>query len=74
MLNLILEKYAETHHRQNIRPGMLVEIVEKHNQKNGNLTKGYVKDILTSKGLHTRGIKVRLISGQVGRVQRIIKR
>lgn len=58
--------------RTNIKPGLLVDIVEKHNQKSGILTRGIVKSLLTSKPTHTRGIKVRLITGQVGRVQHII--
>ncbi|MBU7005202.1 YwbE family protein [Phosphitispora fastidiosa] len=59
--------------RKNIKPGMQVEIVEKQNQRSGKLTAGEVQTILTPGQIHPRGIKVRLTSGQVGRVQRIIK-
>mgnify|MGYP001581691181 CR=1 FL=1 len=58
--------------RVNIKPGLEVEIVLKADQKNGKLTHGRVKDILTSSGTHHRGIKVRLEDGQVGRVQNIL--
>ena len=58
-----------TQHRSNIKPGMLVEIVLKEDQSSGKLTKGKVQDLLTSKEHHPRGVKVRLESGDVGRVQ-----
>ena len=59
--------------RANIKPGMLVNIVLKQDQRTGKLTEGIVKDILTSSPTHHRGIKVRLEDGQVGRVQEIIE-
>ena len=55
--------------RSDIRPGMAVAIVLKKDQKSGRLTEGIVKNILTSAPFHSRGIKVRLTDGQVGRVQ-----
>ena len=58
--------------RKNIVPGITVKIVQKPHQKTGQLTEGIVKDILTSSPVHSRGIKVRLESGIVGRVQRIL--
>ncbi|MEO7443980.1 MAG: YwbE family protein [Ferruginibacter sp.] len=57
--------------RSDIKPGMLVNIILKKDQRNGTLTEGVVKDILTSAPKHHRGIKVRLEDGQVGRVQEI---
>jgi uncharacterized repeat protein (TIGR03833 family) len=57
--------------RENIKIGMIVDIVLKADQKTGKLTRGIVADILTSSALHHRGIKVRLKDGQVGRVQNI---
>ena len=54
--------------RSNIRPGMKVSIVLKKNQKSGALTDGIVQTILTNAAVHSRGIKVRLESGEVGRV------
>lgn len=57
--------------RSSIKPGSKVSIVLKKDQKSGKLTEGIVKDILTSSPFHSRGIKVRLESGDVGRVQSI---
>lgn len=59
--------------RQQIHPGLQVEIVLKQDQRTGKRTRGVVKDILTSSAFHSRGIKVRLQDGQVGRVQEIIE-
>jgi uncharacterized repeat protein (TIGR03833 family) len=55
--------------RNEIRPGLAVAIVLKKDQRSGRLTAGIVKDILTSAPFHSRGIKVRLEDGQVGRVK-----
>lgn len=57
--------------RSNIKPGQQVLIVLKQDQTSGKLTEGIVKDILTNSATHPHGIKVRLISGQVGRVKQI---
>ena len=59
--------------RSTIRPGMTVLIVLKQDQRTGKLTKGIVKDILTKSPNHPHGIKVRLESGQVGRVKDIVQ-
>jgi uncharacterized repeat protein (TIGR03833 family) len=59
------------HIRQNIRSGITVSIVLKQDQRTGKLTRGIVKDILTNSASHPHGIKVRLVDGQVGRVQKI---
>ncbi len=58
--------------RADIKPGMTVLIVLKQDQPTGKLTKGIVKDILTNSATHPHGIKVRLQSGQVGRVKEIV--
>jgi len=58
--------------RKNIRPGSRVRIVRKEHQRTGQLTEGIVKDLLTNSAVHHRGIKVRLDSGIVGRVQEIL--
>ena len=69
--------------REDIYPGLTVDVILKADQrtqpsrkatagKAGKLTRGVVQDILTSSPFHSRGIKVRLTSGQVGRVARII--
>ncbi|MOA64154.1 hypothetical protein D3C78_1901190 [compost metagenome] len=57
--------------RADIRPGLEVDIVLKQDQPTGKLTHGTVKDILTNSPRHPHGIKVRLTSGQVGRVKNI---
>ncbi len=57
--------------RSNIRRGLEVSIVLKKDQRTGKLTQGVVKDILTKSPNHPHGIKVRLMDGQVGRVQKI---
>jgi uncharacterized repeat protein (TIGR03833 family) len=59
--------------RRNIHPGDTVDIVQKMNQRTGKLTRGIVKDILTNSPSHPHGIKVRLQTGHVGRVQAVIK-
>ena len=58
-------------HRVNIKQGLEVLIVLKKDQRSGKLTKGIVKDILTNSDHHPHGIKVRLESGEVGRVKEI---
>jgi uncharacterized repeat protein (TIGR03833 family) len=58
--------------RSNIHLGDTVDIVQKLDQRSGKLTRGIVKDILTNAPNHPHGIKVRLQTGQVGRVQAII--
>jgi uncharacterized repeat protein (TIGR03833 family) len=60
--------------RAQIRRGLRVAIVMKADQDSGALTEGVVQDILTSSPTHPRGIKVRLESGEVGRVRRILSR
>jgi len=58
--------------RVNIKPGLQVLIILKKDQRFKKLTEGIVKDILTKSPAHPHGIKVRLESGQVGRVKEII--
>jgi uncharacterized repeat protein (TIGR03833 family) len=58
--------------RNEIRPGATVDIVLKQDQRTGKRTRGIVRDILTKSPYHPHGIKVRLASGEVGRVQEII--
>ena len=58
--------------RNDIKPGLQVRIVLKQDQATGKLTEGIVKDILTKSPTHPHGIKVRLQSGQVGRVKEIL--
>ena len=77
MNQIILESAAlnmmqKNMQRRHVQPGMKVEIVLKKDQRSGIRTTGVVQDILTNKSTHTRGIKVRLTDGQVGRVQKIL--
>ena len=57
--------------RANIKMGAQVSIVLKQDQRTGNLTEGAVEKILTNSPNHPHGIKVRLDSGEVGRVKHI---
>jgi uncharacterized repeat protein (TIGR03833 family) len=59
--------------RREIHKGLRVLIVLKQNQRSGRLTEGIVQDILTKSASHPHGIKVRLESGQVGRIKEIKK-
>ncbi len=58
--------------RANIKPTLRVKIVLKQDQRSGKLTEGVVKNILTNSPSHPHGIKVRLVSGEVGRVKEIL--
>lgn len=58
--------------RSEIKPGQRVAIVLKQDQRSGKLTEGVVRDILTKSESHPHGIKVRLESGEVGRVKEIV--
>ena len=60
--------------RSDIYPGLEVDIILKKDQPSGKKTRGFVKDLLTSSAYHSRGIKVRLEDGQVGRVAEIIEK
>ena len=59
--------------REYIQPGLQVFIVLKKDQRSGTLTRGIVKDILTKSPTHHHGIKVRLESGEIGRVKEILQ-
>ncbi len=58
--------------RADVKAGLQVLIVLKKDQHSGKLTEGIVKDILTKSATHPHGIKVRLESGEVGRVKKIM--
>ncbi len=57
--------------RSDIKPGQHVSIVLKRHQATGDLTEGIVERILTNSTFHPHGIKVKLSSGDVGRVKEI---
>lgn len=58
--------------RKDIKPGLTVDIVLKQDQRTGRRTRGVIKEILTKSSQHPHGIKVRLETGEVGRVKEII--
>ena len=57
--------------RADIERGAQVAIVQKQDQRTGRLTEGVVQDILTKSATHPHGIKVRLATGEVGRVKQV---
>ena len=59
--------------RKDIKPGLPVKIVQKQDQRSGDLTEGVVKTILTNSPTHPHGIKVRLETGEIGRVKEILE-
>ncbi|ASZ13451.1 YwbE family protein [Chitinophaga pendula] len=59
-------------YRRDIYPGLEVGVILKKDQRTNRVTYGIVKDLLTSAPYHSRGIKVRLEDGQVGRVTEIV--
>lgn len=59
--------------RKDIYPGLEVDIILKKDQRSGKLTRGIVQALLTSAAYHSRGIKVRLEDGQIGRVAEIVE-
>lgn len=58
--------------RTNIYIDAEVAIVQKHHQRSGEITEGFVKRILTKSPNHHHGIKVMLDTGEVGRVKKVI--
>jgi uncharacterized repeat protein (TIGR03833 family) len=70
--NIMDNKNQEGSNRTNIQIGLFVEIVQKQDQRTGELTEGYVKRILTKSPNHPHGIKVQLETGEVGRVKNIL--
>ena len=59
--------------RADVKIGMHVKVIMKEDQRTGKLTEGIVKDILTKSAKHPHGIKVRLETGEVGRVKEILE-
>lgn len=57
--------------RENVKPGQRVSVVQKQDQRTGDLTEGVVERLLTKSSFHPHGIKVRLESGIVGRVKEV---
>lgn len=59
--------------RKDIQIGQKVQVVQKQDQRSGELTEGIVSRILTNSATHPHGIKVKLEDGKVGRVKAIIE-
>ncbi len=59
--------------RKDLEPGSRVQVIQKQDQRAGVLTEGIVADILTKSPSHPHGIKVKLESGEVGRVQELME-
>ncbi len=59
--------------RSDVSIGQLVNVVQKHHQRSGELTEGVVKKLLTKSSFHPHGIKVMLDDGTVGRVKEILE-
>jgi uncharacterized repeat protein (TIGR03833 family) len=59
--------------RADVKPGIRVHVVQKQDQRSGKATEGVVSTILTNSPTHPHGIKVRLESGEVGRVKEILE-
>ena len=72
----LLEKFNKMNGQfhSNLDIGHHVLIVKKKDQKSGILTKGHIDKILTKKKYHSRGLKVKLKTGEIGRVQKILKK
>ncbi len=72
LLNILVVDRKSGQIRQNISIGSEVEIVQKQDQRSGNITEGIVKRILTKSANHPHGIKVILETGEVGRVKWVL--
>ena len=72
---LIRRKYKnmDGQKRSDVKIGAMVLIIQKQHQRTGELTEGIVKNILTNSSVHPHGIKVRLESGEVGRIKEIVE-
>lgn len=68
------EEDKDGRQRKNIQIGFEVDVVQKHHQRSGELTSGIVERILTKSPVHPHGIKVRLDTGEVGRVKEVLSR
>ena len=68
-----MSNHEEGTSRSSIRPGARVQIVQKQHQRSGETTEGVVRDILTNSPSHPHGIKVRLETGEVGRVKAVLE-
>ncbi len=68
-----MKKPMNLQNRSDIFPGLRVKVVQKQDQRTGDLTEGIVKNVLTKSSRHPHGIKVRLENGIIGRVKEILE-
>jgi uncharacterized repeat protein (TIGR03833 family) len=73
MSQIVTSQKKSGQERKDLHIGQEVDVVMKNDQRTGRRTRGIVKEILTNSAHHPHGIKVRLQSGQVGRVQEILE-
>lgn len=73
MVGSLYHSKMQGQNRKDIYPGLEVGIILKKDQRSGTVTYGVVKNLLTSAMFHSRGIKVRLEDGQIGRVCEIVE-
>ncbi|MDP4207964.1 MAG: YwbE family protein [Bacteroidota bacterium] len=57
--------------RSDVKPGKVVGIITDENQITGIITEGVVAEIITKSLYHPHGIKVRLATGEIGRVKTV---
>jgi uncharacterized repeat protein (TIGR03833 family) len=68
-----MENSRDGRQRAAIHSGIVVDIIQKQDQRSNKKTRGVVLEILTNTSFHPHGIKVRLKDGKVGRVTDIIR-
>ncbi len=57
--------------RKYLKKGTKVAILQKMDERSGNLTHGVIDEILTEQSFHLKGIECKLKTGQVGRVKMV---
>ncbi|MCW3805858.1 YwbE family protein [Plebeiibacterium marinum] len=57
--------------RKNIKKGTKVAILQKQDERSGNLTHGVVQEVIDEVAFHLKGIECKLKTGQIGRVKLI---
>lgn len=57
--------------KRDVKSGKVVGIITDENQITGIITEGEVAEIITKSLYHPHGIKVRLTTGEIGRVKTV---
>ncbi len=68
-----MEPHTNGKQRASVQIGLVVDVIQKEDQRSGKKTRGIVQEILTNSMTHPHGIKVRLKGGQVGRIVEIFR-